>query len=222
MDEELESTLKKIDIQEEYDVYNMHIYEAKINNIICYLVVCGVGKVNAARCAQILIDIYDIDGIINVGVAGGVSDNLKIGDIIVADKLVQHDFDITAFNHNKGYIPNVGVFMPCDENLSQILTNSLNKLKYNYYIGTIASGDIFLTDTKMSQKIHTKFNALCVEMEGAAIAQVCTLCNMPFIVIRSISDIPNNDNTKTYEEFLQSSSDKLSNVIIDILNTNKR
>ena len=218
--EELNEVLKQVDVSNEYDTYNLHIYETHINNKTCYFVESGVGKVNAARSAQILIDLYDVDKIINVGVAGGVSNNLKINDIIVSDKLVQHDFDITAFNHNKGYIPNVGVYMPCDNELLNIATTSLNNLKFNYHIGTIASGDIFLTDSKMSEKIHTKFNALCVEMEGAAIAHVCTLSNIPFIVIRSISDIPNNNNTSTYEEFLMVSSNKISKVILEILKNN--
>ena len=110
--------------------------------------------------------------------------------------------------------------MPCDNNLISKTTDVLNKLKFNYYIGTIASGDIFLTDPKMSEKIHTKFNALCVEMEGAAMAQACTLSNMPFIVIRCISDIPNNNNQMDYEEFLTISSNKISKVIIDLIKNN--
>ena len=222
MDEELSSTLKQVKVINEYEEYNLHIYEVHLYGTICYLTVCGVGKVNASRSTQILIDLYDVNAIINVGVAGGISNNLKVGDIIVSDKLVQHDFDITAFDHNKGYIPNVGIYMPCDNRLVSQTIESLNILKYNYYVGVIASGDIFLTDKKMSEKIHAKFNALCAEMEGAAIAQVCTLSNIPFIVIRSISDVPNKDNNvREYKEFLESSASKLSNIVLELIKQTK-
>ena len=118
--------------------------------------------------------------------------------------MVQHDFDITAFNHDKGYIPNTNVYIKADSYLLKIL----HDINIGYF-GTIASGDIFVTDKGMKDKINHKFNALCVEMEGSSIAQVCFLSKVPFIVIRAISDIPNNDNVITYEEFLEDSSNKI-------------
>jgi len=136
-----------------------------------------------------------------------------VGDVVVGTSLVQHDFDITAFNHDKGYIPNVGVFINTDEYLVNLTKEIDNHLKY----GVIASGDIFCTDINMSGKIHNKFNALCVEMEGASIAQVCYLCNIPFLIIRSISDVPNNENTITYNEFLEISSNKVADVMIKLI-----
>ena len=177
------------------------------------LVTCGVGKVNAARCTQILIDNFSVDIIINIGVAGGISNNLKIGDIILGDELVQHDFDITAFNHEKGFIPNIGVYIKSDEYLVNVCEKILKSNGISYHKGVIASGDIFCTDYLMSSKINKKFNALCVEMEGASIAQACFLSHIPFIVLRSISDIPNSENVITYEEFLRESSIKISNVL---------
>ena len=206
MDEERNEFLKIITIEKEYDVFDLHFIESSINNINLILVTCGVGKVNAARCTQILIDNYGVDLIINVGVAGGVDNKLRIGDIVIGEKMVQHDFDITAFNHEKGYIPNVGVYIYSDEYLINLCEIILKNNNIPYHKGIIASGDIFCTDFIMSDKINKKFNALCVEMEGASIAQVCYLSHIPFLVLRSISDIPNNDNVITYEEFLITSS----------------
>ncbi|MCI7241089.1 MAG: 5'-methylthioadenosine/adenosylhomocysteine nucleosidase [Bacilli bacterium] len=217
MKEELDSLLKYLKIEKEYNIFDLKFYEGMIHNNYCILTESGVGKVNSARCTQILIDNMDVDMIINIGVAGGISEKLKVCDIVIGEKLVQHDFDITAFNHEKGYIPNVGVYIDSDTYLVNIAKECINNKKYNVVSGIIASGDIFCTESWMSKKINTKFNALCVEMEGASIAQVCYLSNIPFIVIRSISDVPNNNNVLTYEEFLNESSKNVSNFIYEII-----
>ena len=217
MKEELDSLLKYLKIEKEYNIFDLKFYEGMIHNNYCILTESGVGKVNSARCTQILIDNMDVDMIINIGVAGGISEKLKVCDIVIGEKLVQHDFDITAFNHEKGYIPNVGVYIDSDTYLVNVAKECINNKKYNVVSGIIASGDIFCTESWMSKKINTKFNALCVEMEGASIAQVCYLSNIPFIVIISISDVPNNNNVLTYEEFLNESSKNVSNFIYEII-----
>ena len=217
MDEEIDTFKELINIQNEYDIFDLHFYESEINNIDVIMVTSGVGKVNAARTTQILIDNYGVDLILNVGVAGGVNTGLSVGDIVIGEKLVQHDFDITAFNHEKGYIPKVGVYINSDEYLVKLASEVLDREKISYQKGVIASGDIFCTEEAMSSKIASKFNALCVEMEGASIAQVCYLSHIPFIVIRSISDVPNNKNVITYEEFLESSSKIVSKGLISII-----
>lgn len=217
MKEELDSLLKYLKIEKEYNIFDLKFYEGIIHNNYCILTESGIGKVNSARCTQILIDNMDVDMIINIGVAGGILDKLKVCDIVIGEKLVQHDFDITAFNHEKGYIPNVGVYIDSDTYLVNIAKECSKNKKYNVVSGVIASGDIFCTESWMSKKINTKFNALCVEMEGASIAQVCYLSNVPFIVIRSISDVPNNNNVLTYEEFLNESSKNVSNFIYEII-----
>ncbi len=217
MIEELDAFKELITINNSYSIFDLKFYEGRVNDIECVLVESGVGKVNAARTAQILIDNMDVEYIFNVGVAGGVDASLKVKDIVIGEKLVQHDFDITAFNHEKGYIPNVGTFIDSDEYLIKIAEKCLNGAKK----GIIASGDIFCTEEAMSKKINYKFNALCVEMEGASIAQVCYLSHIPFLVIRSISDVPNNNNKITYEEFLESSSNKIAKGMLKIINNLK-
>ena len=115
MEEELLALKEYLVLEKEYDIFNLKFYEGKINGIDCVLVESGIGKVNAARTAQILIDKFDIDVIINVGAAASANDELDIGDIVFGERLVQHDFDITAFGHPKGHISNVGQFIECDE-----------------------------------------------------------------------------------------------------------
>ena len=183
-------------------IFNLDFYKGKINNKNYVLVKCGVGKVNAARTTQVLIDNFAIESIINVGVAGGLNNKINIGDIVIGEKLVQHDFDITAFGYEKGYISETGKFFESDKNLIE----GCKKVKIEniqIILGTIASGDIFCTDMKMKEKIRTKFNSDCVEMEGASIAQTAYLCNIPFLVIRAISDIPNGNNQIDYDQFVE-------------------
>lgn len=213
--------------EEEITAIKKYITSSKVNRIFDLnfingiigkneVVLCesGVGKVNASRTTQLLIDNYDVDCIINIGCAGALKEQLNIGDIVIGKYLVQHDFDITKFNHDKGYIPNVGIKIESDKNL---LGMFLNNIDSNVFVGTIATGDIFCTDKNMSLKIRNKFNADCVEMEGAAIAQVCYLCNIPFIIIRSISDVVNGTNTIDYDKFAISSANKVAKLLNDII-----
>jgi adenosylhomocysteine nucleosidase len=218
MEEELNELKKYLKIENEYNIFDLTFYEGTIGKCHVILVQSGVGKVNASRCTQILIDNVKVDYIFNIGVAGGISNNLNVGDIVIGEKLVQHDFDITAFNHEKGYIPNVGVYIDSDSYLIDITKKVINNDKsINVLSGVIASGDIFCTSETMSKKINKKFNALCVEMEGSAVAQVCYLCNIPFLVLRSISDTPDNNNVITYEEFLEDSCKKVAGIMNKII-----
>ena len=216
MQEELEEVLKIMKEIEEKEIYGISFINGKIENTEVVVVKSGVGKVNAARTTQILIDKLDVKSIINVGSAGALNPALNIGDIVIAEKLIQHDFDITAFDHNKGYITGVGDYIYCDENLInkfQEAENNIDNNAYNIKTGIIASGDIFCTDIDMKNKIYSKFKADCVEMEGAAIAQVCYLDKIPFIVIRSISDSPNGNNAIVFDEFVKLASKRCADIL---------
>ncbi len=216
MQEEMQEIEKIMQYKENIKLYNLNIIKGKINEYNIVLVEAGVGKVNAGRVTQILIDNFKIDAIINVGSAGSATDELNIGDIVIGKKLVQHDFDITAFGHQKGYISNVGQFIESDDKLVLKMKQTIEKIEKDEFkikIGTIASGDIFCTESKMREKIRNKFNADAIEMEGAAIAQVCKLDEIPFIVIRSISDKPNGKNEITFEQFLEKASKRCAEII---------
>lgn len=210
MEEELKELLQYLTLEREYEIFELKFYEGLIHDVHCILVESGVGKVNAARTTQILIDNMKVDYIFNIGVAGGVDSKLNVLDIVIGEELIQHDFDITAFNHEKGYIPKVGTYIKSDEYLVRLAKLCVNSNNYQVLSGVIASGDIFCTEAKMASKINTKFNALCVEMEGASIAQVCYLSHIPFLILRSISDTPDNDNLMTYETFLEKSSKNIA------------
>lgn len=213
-EEEITAIKKYITSSKVNKIFDLDFINGMIGKNEVVLCESGVGKVNASRTTQLLIDNYDVDCIINIGCAGALKEQLNIGDIVIGKYLVQHDFDITKFNHEKGYIPNVGIKIESDKNLLDMFLNNVDS---NVFVGTIATGDIFCTDKNMSLKIHNKFNADCVEMEGAAIAQVCYLCNIPFIIIRSISDVVNGTNTIDYDKFAISSANKVAKLLNDII-----
>lgn len=220
MQEELEAVKNITNNIEKKEYYGITFLEGKIQNTNVILVKSGVGKVNAARTTQILIDKLNVKKIINVGSAGALNPNLNIGDIVIAEKLIQHDFDITAFNHPRGYITGVGDYIFGDKELIfkfEEATNFKDNKDYKVIKGVIATGDIFCTDILIKNKIFSEFNADCVEMEGAAIAQVCYLDKIPFIVIRSISDSPNGKNAVVFDKFLELASKRCADILKQIL-----
>ena len=201
-DEELIETKNILDSYEEKDIYDLTFIKGKINGRKVIVVKSGIGKVNAARTTQILIDNYKIDKIINIGAAGGINPELKIKDIVIGDRIVQYDFDISeSGDFEKGEIQGIGRFLRSDEKLINVCKKVLEKRfekDYNVVIGTIATADMFCTDSEVAKKVREEFGAECVEMEGAAIAQVCHLDRIPFLIIRGISDTPNGNNEMDY------------------------
>lgn len=216
-EKEYESVKNIMDEIEEKNIRNEIFLEGKIEKIPCVIAKCGVGKVNAGRMTQMLIDNFKLESIINLGAAGALDPMLNVGDIVIGEELVQHDFDITAFGHTKGYITDIGDRIYSNHNLvedfKKIIKNTEDRI-YKIETGTIASGDIFCTESHMKNKIYAKFDAKCVEMEGAAIAQVCYLEEIPFVIIRSISDTANSDNnTIEYEQFEELASRRCANIL---------
>ena len=222
MIEELEAVKKLMDKDIKMKTVNgIEVIMGKIKGIDCILVQCNAGKVNAARVTQILIDSFEIEYMINVGVAGALNYKVKVGDVIIGEKVVQHDFDITAFRHSKGYVPGVGNEALSDRNLIETFRKAVGNIKegsYNVIVGTIATGDIFVTEVAMKDRIASQFKADCVEMEGAAIAQICILSNIPFIVIRSISDTPNGNNEKDYSKNINLAAKRCADIINEFFN----
>lgn len=220
MDEEREAIVNIMtDIKVE-QIYNLRFLKGKIQGKECVLVKSGIGKVNAARTTQVMIEKFDLQYIINLGAGGSINGMLNIGDVLIGKQVVQHDFDITAFGHSKGYITGVGDTIICNRNLvnefEQII-QSIPERSYQIKMGVIATGDIFCTESWMKDKIRAKFNADVVDMECAAIGQVCHLDNVPFMAIRAISDTPNGKNAATFDENLKLASKRCANLLKEFL-----
>lgn len=176
------------------------------------IVVCGVGKVNAAMCALMLIEKYKPNLVLNSGVAGSLSPIVGIGDIVVATKSVEHDMNGTALGDKQGEItfPDGNMmFFECDKQASTLLAAICKEIPDTKVAqGIIASGDIFVSDRKQRFKINDRFGALACEMEGAAIGHVCVRCEVPYGIIRAISDDLDENKGIDFVKFCELASKK--------------
>lgn len=210
MDSELSLLLASVKKHRQEDVYGLTFHIGVLSGQQIVLVKAGIGKVNAARCTQLLIDRYRPDAIINTGIAGGLSPELRVGDIVVAEGLLQHDFDVTAFGHAKGYLcsggdDSVPTIFRADKLISDTLAEAARVVlcKEKVHTGLIATGDQFISGRESKAVIYDVFHASAAEMEGGAIAQVAALSDIPFAVIRAISDLADGTAVGAYDVFEQ-------------------
>lgn len=163
---------------------------------------CGIGKVNAAIGAQALIDAYRPQALMNVGAAGALTADLDVYDVVVSSDAVQHDMDVTALGYEAGIVPDQEIsYFPADAELIYRARRAGEAEGLRVFTGRIASGDLFVADEAVRQRIARQFGALCAEMEGAAIAQTCLRNQVPFVIIRSISDTAGREAGVSYGEF---------------------
>lgn len=176
--------------------------------------VCGVGKVFAAICAQTMILEYSPKFIINAGVAGSLVRSLKIGDIAIADSVVQHDMDTSAFGDPVGLISGINIInMPTNGRLTNLIKECTACLEIPSITGVIASGDQFLNNSEKKDYVAKQFEAIACEMEGASIGQVCYVNHVGFSVIRAISDEADHQSIPDYKVFLRTAAENSSKVI---------
>ena len=220
MDVEIEEVLSNLS----YKAYNQESdFKIITGNLGKYKIILsksGVGKVNSATTTQFIIDKYKPIYIINIGISGGLSPDLKSGDTIIAEKMVQHDFDVTAFGNPKGYMDNgIEPDKPTIYHSDKLLISKFRK--YNSLkLGTIATGDIFVADTKLKHSIKKEFGADAIDMESASIAQTAERNHIPVIVLRTISDGV-NETTNDYKKNKQSIAKPPAITVIDILKKDK-
>lgn len=193
-----------------------------INGILCgrrvIAAVCGEGKVNAAMCAQAMIMEYHPEFIINTGVGGGLADCLHIGDIVVATSVVEHDMDMSPLGYERGYICGIdGVYMDCDAEISKNLCQCVSNSGLSYIKGVVASGDQFISSDDKKKWLVDTFNAVVCEMEGAAIGHVCVRNNIPFGVLRAVSDGGDDDAKLSFPEFAAMAAANSVRIISDYI-----
>ena len=169
----------------------MDFFDGTLSGKSVVVVQCGYGKVNAGICAQILADLFDVTHIINTGVAGSLNPKLNIGDIIVSEKALQHDMDSSPLGFAPGQIPDIDVLaFPADQKMIDTAVSACRKVNpdINVLTGLVVTGDQFISSREVKDRLVSVFHGDCAEMEGAAVAQVCYLNHLPFIIIRAISD----------------------------------
>ena len=199
-------------------VSSIEFYRGKINGTDTVVAVAGVGKVNAAVCAEAMILKYAPTCIINVGVAGGLSDDLKIGDIAVATAVAEHDMDTSPIGDPKGFITGLNtVYMGTDKHVSDMMYNAVAKNGLNVKRGVIASGDQFIASDAQRRFIINEFNAIAAEMEGASIGHVCTMNKVPFSVLRAISDNADSSSDMDFPTFAKMAAENSVKIILEFL-----
>jgi adenosylhomocysteine/aminodeoxyfutalosine nucleosidase len=217
MVEELEPILEKVNVKEKIGHARNIYYLAEYDNKEIVLAYSKIGKVNASITATVMIEKFGVEKILFSGVAGGVDEDLKIGDLIIADKVTQHDVDLTVFGYEPGFIPESKVFFECDSKLNEIAKNVANEMGIKLKSGIIASGDQFIHSKEKKEWIKNTFNASAIEMEGAAVGCVCWHENVPFFMLRAISDTAEEGAGVDFDEFLVESSKVSAEFLLKML-----
>jgi len=204
MDIEVEQLKKDMIVQREVKKAGMVFCEGVLGGQQIVVVKCGIGKVNAAVCTQVLVDVFGVDAVINTGIAGSLDARIDIGDIVISTDVVHHDMDAVNFGYEPGQIPQMDTFsFAADEELAgraERLCHEVNP-EIHVFRGRVVSGDQFVADKAVKERITGLFHGLCTEMEGAAIAQAAYLNGIPFVVIRAISDKADDSATEDYPTF---------------------
>lgn len=204
MEEEVQLLKGEMKNVKETVLAGMSFCEGKLWNHPMVVVRSGIGKVNMAICTQILIDVFQVEAVINTGVAGGLYSELSIGDIVLSSEAMQHDMDATGFGYKKGEIPRMeqSVFA-ADKNLIQLAKQACETVNTDIhcFVGRVVSGDQFIQSSAKKEELIQDFGGYCAEMEGAAMAQTAFLNHIPFLIIRAISDKADDSAQMSYEQF---------------------
>lgn len=204
MDIEVEGLKNAMKIEREVKKAGMKFCEGTLNGRPAVVVRSGIGKVNAAICTQILVDEFQADAVINTGIAGSLDARIDIGDIVVSTDVVHHDMDAVHFGYEPGQVPQMDVFsFAADERLILLAEQVCHEVnpEISVFRGRVVSGDQFVADKEVKERITQQFHGLCTEMEGAAIAQASYLNGIPFVIIRAISDKADDSASMDYPTF---------------------
>ncbi|EJJ0547631.1 MULTISPECIES: 5'-methylthioadenosine/S-adenosylhomocysteine nucleosidase [Cronobacter] len=219
MEEEVTLLRDKIDNRQTLNIAGCEIYTGTLNGVDVALLKSGIGKVSAAMGATLLLEHCKPDVIINTGSAGGLAPSLKVGDIVVSDEVRYHDADVTAFGYEYGQMAGCPAAFKADEKLIAAAQETIEKLDLHAVRGLVVSGDAFINGSVNLAKIRHNFpQAIAVEMEATAIGHVCHNFGVPFVVVRAISDVADQQSHLSFEEFLAVAA-KQSSLMVETLLT---
>ena len=216
MEEELETLLAAMKITSVREAAGARFHMGTLEGRPAVAVRCGIGKVNAAACAQVLITVFGAEEVVNTGVAGSLCADIDIGDIVISTDAVQHDMDVTAFGYPLGEVPGAGApAFTADEGLrAQALAAArVAAPDCHVFEGRVCSGDQFIASEARKREIAARFGGLCCEMEGAAIAQVCRQNCVPFVILRAISDKAGEESNVSFDQFLSAAARRSAAIV---------
>lgn len=217
MSEEIDFLLRDINEYETIDYAKNSFHRANYANHELIIAYSKIGKVNAAISATIMLEKFGCEKLIFTGVAGALSSELKIGDMLYATATAQHDLDITAFGHPHGYVPGINIFENGDHGLHEIAKKVSFNLNVNLKSGVIATGDQFICDESKKEWIKSTFKADAVEMEGASVTQVCAAFGVPFCMLRAISDEANGGAEMDFDTFLVEAANRSAKFVLEMV-----
>ena len=216
MDKELEGIKRHIKNASEQTISGITFVSGRLGNKDVVCAVCGVGKVNAAVCAQTMILKFAPDEIINTGVGGALDKTLKLCDVVCAEFAVQHDMDTTALGDAPGFVSTVNVLrFPMDEALSNRIISAMTACGMRAIRGGIATGDLFVSTMEQKSRISDTFGCIACEMEGGAIAHVCYMNKVPCCILRAISDGADEGASMSYTEFAEIAAQNSIKVVLE-------
>lgn len=220
MDEEVDILVELMDVKEKVEKASLVFYKGNLENKDVVVVRCGIGKVNAALCAQILISEFGVDAIVNTGVAGALNADLDVYDIVISTDAIQYDFDTTVFGDKKGVIPRMenSTFVADERLINAAFESSKEETKTHKVVkGRVVTGDKFISSKELKEELVKEFEAFCGEMEGAAIAHVCELNKVPFVIIRAMSDRADGSADVVYDEFVKDAAHNSKDIVLNML-----
>ncbi len=204
MDEEVEQIVEAMNIERVEEKAGMKFSCGSLNGSEVVIVRSGIGKVNAAICTQILCDDFKADAVINTGIAGSLDASIDIGDIVLSSDVLHHDVDATGFGYPLGQIPRMDTLsFEADKKLLATAEECCKEAlpQVGVHVGRVVSGDQFISDKAVKERIISNFGGMCTEMEGAAIAQAAYVNKIPFLIMRAISDKADDSATVDYPAF---------------------
>ncbi|MFJ7826866.1 5'-methylthioadenosine/S-adenosylhomocysteine nucleosidase [Psychrobacillus sp. NPDC096623] len=219
MEEEVELLRKEIENPETKNIANSEFTSGSYKNHEVILLKSGIGKVNAAMTTSILLSEFQPDYVINTGSAGGYDPNLEVGAIVISDEVRHHDVDVTAFGYEIGQVPQLPAAFRSDERLMKLAEEAVSEIgQHQAATGLIATGDIFMHEPAKVEQVRSHFPQMkACEMEAAAVAQVCHQFEVPFVVIRSLSDIAGKESSISFDEFLPVAAKHSTQVVLRVI-----
>ncbi|NLJ33607.1 MAG: 5'-methylthioadenosine/adenosylhomocysteine nucleosidase [Firmicutes bacterium] len=219
MEGEISQLKSLMEIDNQRKIGGMMFKQGLLEGIKTVLVQSGIGKVNGALCAHILINVYRVDCVIFTGVAGALLAQLDIGDIVISADSMYHDVDVTDFGYPLGQIPRLPVrAFPAEPRLIELARETAErKLKRRVIVGRVLTGDRFIADKAEAQKLGTELAGVCVEMEGAGVGQACYMNKIPYVLIRCISDKADGTAPSDFNLFSQQAADCAAEIVCGIL-----
>lgn len=220
MELEVEELKSRLDGSKVTKRAGMEFFEGVLNGTDVVIVRCGIGKVNAALCVQILADLFQVTHVINTGVAGSLNARLNIGDILISRDAVHHDMDVSPLGYAPGIVPQMDAsYFQADEKLVQLAMESCAAVNPDIHVmsGRVVSGDQFIAGKEIKNRLISTFRGDCTEMEGAAIAHGAYLNNIPFVILRAISDKADDSAEMDYPSFERAAAEHCAKLVADLV-----